>query len=102
MNKSKIIWAFVFLFSASVIQCIAFNISSKLSVNNFCVMSMSSALPFAVSVSVFSSLIQHKYKIFKFILNIFATLSIILFVVGCVIALTIGFVLVGGKYVPNW
>ena len=101
MNKSKTIWALVFLISSWVIQIVAFNMSSVLSVNVFCIIAMSSAVPFAVSMCIFSSIIQQKYKIFKLILTVFAAVSVVLFIIGCIIALTKGFVLVDDVYISN-
>lgn len=92
MNKKNTIILTIFLLLITLfIQGIAVSIMNKVSVNLYCVVAAFSAIPFACLVLFLTKLINEKYRILRLILRGYAFVLIIIFIVVCLLAITLGF-----------
>lgn len=92
MNKKKIIILSVVLFLITLfIQIIAVSIMHKISINLYCMVAAFSVIPFSCLVLLITKLLKEKYRVLRFILKGYAIVLIIVFILVCLLAITVGF-----------
>lgn len=99
MNKKKIIFAIILFTLSFIIQIISFTIFKEVDTNTFCIVAISSAIPFSSFLFIISSLFDKRFKILKYIFIIYGILVLLAFVIIIIIATTTGFVISGNQFV---
>ena len=91
MNKKRILLGVIFFLIGVITQIIGLNLFCKVSAEVFCMVAFSSSVPIAISVFNFSQMIPEKLKVIKYILYFYISLILLIFVLVCIFALTVGF-----------
>ena len=70
---------------------IAVSIMHKISINLYCMVAAFSVIPFSCLVLLITKLLKEKYRVLRFILKGYAIVLIIVFILVCLLAITVGF-----------